>query len=582
MTAGYPGYLRDYGVELKLVKNIDSLMEMKRWASERRSIMGVDTETTGLSPERDKIRLIQLGDLKTGWAIPWEDWAGAALELIDIYEGPIVLANSKFDIRHLAVERPNFDWPWHQTHDVLTMAHLVDPLRPKGLKSLAARFVDPQAVAGERSLNKGMKENKWTWETVPLDFPPYWIYGALDPVLTCHVYEKLFPQVTGKYHDPYDLEMAITRIVTQMEKRGMRVNPDYLGHKRQELVASVDDIKNHLQTTYGLDRPTPLRLIKFFQENSIPMLDKKTKSGAQAMDREVLEAIDHPVAEAVLEIRKAEKLVGTYIDNLLKFRDENDRVHPNFWTMGTRTGRMTIQNPALQTLPKRDITVRTGFIPSEGNSLISFDADQIEARLMAHFSGSQDMVNALTGDEDFFLSLASQVFGEQITEKSDHRRQIIKGVTYGRIYGGQAETLASIANVPLEQMELVLSAFDNAFPEIGRLMSSLGRGGSVETPTGRRLAVDEGKEYTATNYLIQGHAAEILKQNVVNLDAALPDEVDLLLLVHDEIVMEAPTEMVPDLLPFIKETLDDFDNYSVPITWGGAASELSWGDLMDD
>src|SRR5699024_12685238 len=111
-----------------------------------------------------------------------------------------------------------------------------------------------------------------------------------------------------------------------------------------------------------------------------------------------------------------------------------------------------------------------------------------------------------------------------------------------------------------------LSVFYRAYPEIRRLMSSLGNDGCVCTPTGRCMAVDAGKEYTATNYLIQGHAAEILKRNVVNLDATLPAEVRLMLLVHDEIVMEAPTEMVPELMPLIKDTLDDFETYAVPIT----------------
>ena len=582
MRPGESGYLRHQGVDLHLIKDIDGLMAMKRWASERRPVMGVDTETTGLSPERDRIRLIQIGDQHTGWAIPWDDWAGGALELISTYEGPIVLANSKFDIRHLAIERPGFEWPWHQTHDVLTMAHLVDPLRPKGLKSLASRLVDPQAVAGERALNAGMKEHKWTWETVPIDFPPYWIYAALDPVLTCHVYDRLKPEVDELYHDPYDLEMAVTRIVSGMEELGMRVNPSYLTTKRTELLDYVKQAKEWLIDAYRLDRPTPLGLVKFFTEQGVPMLDKKTKSGNQAMDKEVLESIDHPVAEVVLKIRQAEKLVGTYLDNLLELRDEHDRVHPNFWTMGTRTGRMTIQNPALQTLPKRDVTVRSGFIPSEGYSIISFDADQIEARLMAHFSGSQPMIDALTGEDDFFLTMASQVFGVPVTDKGDSRRQLMKGVTYGRLYGGQAETLAEVAGIEVSKMHEVLGAFDRAYPEIRRLMSSLGKDGWVRTPTGRRLAVDDGKEYTATNYLIQGHAAEILKRNVVNLDATLPDEVRLMLLVHDEIVMEAPTEMVPELMPLIKDTLDDFETYAVPITWGGEATEISWGAMLED
>jgi hypothetical protein len=90
---GESGYLQTLGVRLKLVQSIDDLYEFKRWAGEKREVMGVDTETSGFSPERDKIRLIQFGDEFTGWAIPWEGWGGGALEILRTYTGPLVLHN---------------------------------------------------------------------------------------------------------------------------------------------------------------------------------------------------------------------------------------------------------------------------------------------------------------------------------------------------------------------------------------------------------------------------------------------------------------------------------------------------------
>jgi DNA polymerase I-like protein with 3'-5' exonuclease and polymerase domains len=423
-----------------------------------------------------------------------------------------------------------------------------------------------------------------------LDYPPYWIYAAMDPVLTSHNLAAL-DWARKEYQEIYDLELGVTRVVAKMETYGVRVDVPYMEQKQQDLLTFIQDSKNWLAEQWKLFNPTPLGLVKWFTEQGVKMLEKKTAKGFQAMDKEVLKSIDHPVAKAVLNMRKAEKLLNPYVSSFLNLRDGNDRLHANFWTMGTRTARMSITNPALQTLPKKDTTIRTGVIPTEGHTLISFDMDQVEARLMAHFAGSQTMIDAFTGDKDFFCVVASEIFKAQITDKKDPRRQTSKSGVYGKIYGGGAETLAHVAGVPLADMESFLNGFDRNFPEVARLqwqLQDLAKqrqkqdGESwIRTPTGRRMVADDDMEYTLTNYLIQTHAAEIMKKKLVLLDAVLPAEAHLMLAVHDELLLEAPTEMVADLMPVIQEALDDFDGYRVPLTWGGDVSEKSWGDLVD-
>lgn len=589
---GESGYLRAYGVDLHLVETMDDVAAFKRWVGERRDgILCFDTETTGLRPDFDRIRLAQFGDKKQGWAIPFERWGGAVMEILNTYEGEIGAHNLKFDARNVEHEEPGFKWPWHRSHDTMTQAHLVNPLRPKGLKPMSARLVDPQAVAGQKALDLGMATNKWDWATVPVNYPPYWIYAAMDPVLTAHNHDVLYPQVLASYKANYDLEMGVTRVVAKMEQLGLRIDVPYFEMKNRELLEFVQNSRNWMADEYGLFNPTPLGLIKFFKAAGVKMLDKKTNSGQQAMDKDVLESIDHPVAAAVRNMRKAERLANTYCANMLGLRDSNDRVHANFWTMGTRTARFTITDPALQTLPKKDTTIRTGIIPSDGYGLISFDMDQVEARLMAHFSGSQPMIDAFLGDRDFFCVIASAIYAEEINNKKDPRRQLTKGGVYGKIYGGGAETLAHTTGVTVEQMEHVLYNFDKNFPEVSILqhnLQSLGKqrqiadGESwIKTPDGRRLVADDDKDYTLTNYLIQTHAAEIMKKKLVLLDTILPEEVRLLVSVHDELVMEAPQDMIQDVMPMIQEALDDHDSYSIPLTWGGDFSLQSWGDLVD-
>ena len=132
-------------VELHLVDSLAEAQNMARWLGERRDggPVGLDTESGGLSPYRHRARMIQLGDMVHGWAVP-SHWFGIAYDLINSYEGEFVLHNSSYDWQVLK-EQCGIDVPFHRMHDSMAAAHLMDPERPKGLKPLADRLVDPRA-----------------------------------------------------------------------------------------------------------------------------------------------------------------------------------------------------------------------------------------------------------------------------------------------------------------------------------------------------------------------------------------------------------------------------------------------------
>lgn len=579
-------------VQLHLVESMEDIRSFHEWLGKSRRVLGVDTETTGLSPDHDKVRLIQFGDLNEGWAIPWEDYRGIALEALDRYDHELVLHNSKYDIRMISTNsrRSVVDWPWHRSHDTMGMAHILDSQRTKALKPLAAKHVDYVAVHSQKSLDEGMKANKWDWSTVPINFPPYWQYAALDPVLTCFLYEEFADEIAGQYRELYDLEMGAIRIAAKMEEYGVRVDIPYSISKAQELRKFSSEARMYLDAMYGIGNPTPMQLIKFFTANGVPLIDKTTNSGTQAMDKEVLEACDHEVARMVLAIRKAEKLAGTYLENFPPLADSRGRIHPNIFTMGARTGRMSITEPALQTLPRKDPTVRRAFLPSEGCVLISCDYDQIEARLTAHFSRDDGLVRAFHSEDDFFCNIASQIFGEPISKK-DPRRQLTKNTVYGKIYGASVAKMAATAGVDTSVMRNVNSTFDSIFSGVGRMQKEvIGAGqrrkategrGYVVTPYGRRLLADPGKEYALVNYLIQCHAAEILKRKMTLLDAALPDEAHMILPIHDELLFDVPQDTVADVRQIIEETMADSVDYLVPITASSDVMVNTWADKYE-
>src|SRR5690606_17740484 len=138
-----------------------------------------------------------------------------------------------------------------------------------------------------------MKLNGWDWGTVPVDFPPYWQYAALDPVLTAHMYDVFKDEVIGQHKELYDMEMGAIRVAAKMEERGARVDLGYSRRKAVELREYEIQARAYLRSQYGIDNPTSMQLIRFFQANDIPMIDKLTASGGQSMDVDVLNAIDH-------------------------------------------------------------------------------------------------------------------------------------------------------------------------------------------------------------------------------------------------------------------------------------------------
>jgi DNA polymerase-1 len=571
-------------VQLYLVNSIDAAGEFKRWLGDRRrDVLGVDTETSGLHPERDDLRLVQIGDLHTGWAIPWEQWGGVALEALNSYTDPLVLHNSSFDARFLKTHA-KWNPPWERIHDTLTQAHIADPGRPKGLKPLADRLIDPQATAGQKMLDKAMFDNKWDWGSVPVDFPYYWVYGALDPVLTCHVHKKLH-SVVG--HIPsYALELSAVRICAEMMLHGIKIDIDHCTTKSTELREWVKEMRSWVRDAYEVKNLTSNRqVIERLLQDGVPLI-KKTRTGQYALDKEVLEAIAwHPLADAVGKVRRAEKTCGSYLDHMIELADEDGYVHCNINTLGAITGRMSITDPAFQTLFRNDRTVRNGVIPSEGNVLVAIDADQIEARLMAHFSNDPGLIDAFRSDEDFFCNIASMIFNDKV-EKNDMRRDLTKNTVYGKCYCAGPEKMAQTAGVAPEVGYAVFDRFDHLYPGVSSYANEIinnaemerayGRTAYIETPYGRRIPAPPDKVYPLVNYSIQGPAAEILKRGMADIEAAGLSEY-LVLPVHDELVMDVPKDLANDVLHTVEKILTNTTDYKVPLTWSGDIYEERWG-----
>jgi DNA polymerase-1 len=597
-------------IQLHLVDSAEKAKEFISWLGERRpyNAIAIDTETGekpgmprdhALSPWHGDLRLVQVGDGMQGWSIPWNEWSGVFYEGMDKFDGPIVCHNIAFEARWFHI-KSRWQMPWERAHDTMIMAHIIDPLGSGALKQLSALYVDRHAAALQETLDVKLAENGWTWGTVPTSFEPYWTYGALDTILTMRLweqfYEKCGPQ--GPYNRAYELEMATRKIVTRMEINGARIDLDYSKRKYEELMSYTESVKDWAKTTYGgVSIGSNVQLVRLLEKLGAE-INEYTPSGQKSASKDQLKLLSiegnpevRNLAETVLKQRKADKLANTYFLNFMN-KSIDGLVHPSVKTLGARTSRMSITDPALQTLPKGDETVRRAFLPRDSDHvLITSDLDQVEFRMFASMSEDPNLISLFhkadaTGS-DPFTEIGRQVYQEPDMQKSDKRRNLIKGVVYGRLYGAGVAKQALTAGVPEPQMRSVSDSFDANYPgmmlfqkkieNIGMTRLRNEGQGYVNTWTGRRIPCDEERVYTLVNYLIQGGAAEVFKSNLVKLDQADLTE-HLIVPVHDEIVLQAPREDAEEIKQIVKKCMTTTEGWAVPLTADVDGPMENWGE----
>ena len=375
--------------------------------------------------------------------------------------------------------------------------------------------------------------------------------------------------------------MEVTRVCSDMEMRGVRINMSYVEAMYEQIIDYTASLERWCVDNYGV-RPSETQKVAIRLHELGVELSKTTETGAWAMDKDVLEGIEHPLAKAVLEHRQKTKIGSTYFGNFISMHD-NGVLHPSINTLGARTGRMSMQNPALQTLPRGRV-VRDAFVPRDGDTWASVDFDNIEMKLLAHFCQDPKMLEAAR-TSDMHAAMARIAYGDETITKSDPRRQTFKNANFAKAYVAGAEKFAWTAGIEIEEAKKFLAFYDEEFPgvkafqkkveRVGRDRLHTSGRGYVKSPIGRIHFAEEEKLYTLVNSLIQGTAADAFKQSLVDLDNSGFGEF-LLLPVHDEVDMELPSDSAEDMLHEIEKVMTQ-NHWSVPLTVSASLGSC-WGE----
>jgi len=551
------------------------------------ALAGLDWWTPGFT------RLVQFGDGAHAWALSVRDWRGAIAEALRRYDGPVGMWNEKFD-RH-ALEVTGLPVPAaHRIHDGRNLHHLTNPPLSHGLKPVAETMFGPKAVAGQSMLKQAMAKNGWDWATVPVEFPPYWQYAALDTAITALAVDRLIPEVQQRGMWPaYEREMAYSDIMYRAERRGLRIDPHYTLALYEQWDAERQVLLNELNAL-GVKNPSSGAQVADALSRGGWDPEEFTDTGLPKTSEAVLKGIvdelgvPSPVAAKVLRYRRIVKWNRAYLQRFLEKSDSNWHVHPSINTMAARTGRSSVTGPPLQTLPARTPAIKHCILPEEGDTLWTVDYSGQELRFAAHFSGDQAMIDVFNSDDpDLHRAAARAVYGPDFTPG---HRAIAKNFNFASLYGAGAAKIAATAGVTEGEVRGFITALESSYPrrfEFVRELDVLGRTrlatdgvAYVWTTGGRYMPSDPDKIYSLLNYLIQGSASDLLKDKTIHLDAAGYGDW-IMLPVHDELVFSVPPGGEVEM-PTVQGIMEEHTKFALPITCDVKGPYSTWGWKLEE
>ena len=386
-----------------------------------------------------------------------------------------------------------------------------------------------------------------------------------------------------------DIELPLCEVLYRMENRGILIDRQQLEQFGQMLAQRIEDceslIFSYSDGKFNINSTKQLGEL-LFEKMGLPPV-KKTKTG-YSTNAEVLEKLKgkHPIIPAIMDYRMLTKLKSTYADGLIKEIREDGRIHTTFQNLVTATGRLSSTEPNLQNIPVRTdlgAEIRKMFVPKEGCVLVDADYSQIELRVLAHIAEDAVMQNAFCTGADIHTTTAAQVFGVSPEEVTSLQRRHAKAVNFGIVYGISEFSLAEDIGVSRyearEYIDNYLTNYQGVRKYMKQVVENAKAIGYTETLYGRRRYIPElkssnfnirsGAERIALNTPIQGTAADLIKLAMIRVEKALNEnfpEAKLLLQVHDELIVECPQEIAPQVAELISREMQTVAQLKVPLT----------------
>ena len=396
-------------------------------------------------------------------------------------------------------------------------------------------------------------------------------------------------------------DLPLIPVLYKMEEKGMFIDREYFTKLNQEYTSEVKNFEQAIWqlagTEFNVNSPVQLSEILFTKLQLPTKGIKKTTRGYSTGAKELEKLKDlHPIVPKITEYREAAKLLNTYIIPMPDLADQDNRIHTTFTQNVTATGRLSSKDPNLQNIPVRTEEgkrIRTGFIAPKGKVLVSADYSQFELRLAAVLAGDQNLINDFNQDIDVHTKTASEAFKVPMDKVTKAERRAAKVINFGILYGMSVKGLSDAAKMPYyEAKQFIENYFSLRAPiknYLDQILQQAREEGYVETFFGRRrptpdvkssnFVIRQAAERAAENMPIQGTEADLMKRAMIAIDQALPKDAELVMQVHDSLIVECDKSIADEVSKILKTKMESIApelkiKLAVDVTTG-----TNWGEL---
>ena len=382
-----------------------------------------------------------------------------------------------------------------------------------------------------------------------------------------------------------DIELPLVKVLYDMEKTGIKIDVQAIKTLSASYHEELSEVEKNIYALVGeefnINSPKQLQSILF---DKLKIEYNKKKSTSIEVLNEIMNK--HEIVPQIMRYRKIAKLISTYLDGMLNYVSEDGKIHTTYMQRTTSTGRLSSREPNLQNLPIRDDegrALRKMFMSEHVDGcIVSADYNQIELRLIANFSGDENMIADYLSGKDIHTSTASKIFNVPLDKVAPNMRRVAKSVNFGIIYGISAYGLSqNINSTPKEAGEFI-KKYMEIYPkvkiygeeciekarELGYATTLMGRVRHIPDINSKNHVVRGFAERIAKNMPLQGSASDIIKIAMIKVYNRFNKEnlkSKLILQIHDELVVDCVNGEEKIVEKILKEEMESVVELKVPL-----------------